>query len=325
MVAGRTAGINATGKRAVRVKAPGKINVSLRVGPLREDGYHSVASVYLAVSLYEEITATLIDEPGITVTVNGQGMLNIPVQDVPLDASNLAARAAALLADLSEHPTGVHLNITKGVPVAGGMGGGSADAAAALLACDALWKSGFSRDELARMAADLGADVPFALIGGTAVGLGVGDQLTPAISKTPLHWVLVTSSFGLSTPEVYRTLDDIRLRDGLEPVEPPEIDPEILGAMRSGDALALSGLLHNDLQDAALDLAPELGDSLLLGRDAGALAGIVSGSGPTVAFLAENQEHAAEIESVLDSAGLSAIAVNGPVRGARIVTDFVAG
>ncbi|SDI26832.1 4-diphosphocytidyl-2-C-methyl-D-erythritol kinase [Arthrobacter subterraneus] len=313
-----------TGPRAVRVKAPGKINVSLRVGTPREDGYHSVASVYLAVSLYEEITATATDDGAITVTVDGQGSLNLPMEEIPLDASNLAARAAALLAELSENSTGVHLNITKRVPIAGGMGGGSADAAAALLACDALWNSGFSRDELAKIAVDLGADVPFALIGGTAVGVGVGEQLTPAISKTPLHWVLVPSNFGLSTPAVYRTLDDLRLANGDVPPEIPEIDPQILTAMRSGDAHALADLLHNDLQAAALELAPELKDILHAGRDAGALAGIVSGSGPTVAFLAESEEHAATVDALLATAGLSTELVHGPAHGARIVSDYFA-
>ena len=313
-----------TGPRAVRVKAPGKINVSLRVGTPREDGYHSVASVYLAVSLYEEITATATDDGAITVTVDGQGSLNLPMEEIPLDASNLAARAAALLAELSENSTGVHLNITKRVPIAGGMGGGSADAAATLLACDALWNSGFSRDELAKIAVDLGADVPFALIGGTAVGVGVGEQLTPAISKTPLHWVLVPSNFGLSTPAVYRTLDDLRLANGDVPPEIPEIDPQILTAMRSGDAHALADLLHNDLQAAALELAPELKDILHAGRDAGALAGIVSGSGPTVAFLAESEEHAATVDALLATAGLSTELVHGPAHGARIVSDYFA-
>ncbi|GAA1119882.1 4-(cytidine 5'-diphospho)-2-C-methyl-D-erythritol kinase [Arthrobacter flavus] len=324
MEAGKTTGLFGGAPASVRVRAPGKINVSFRVGPLREDGYHSVASVYLAVSLYEEVTATVSDEPGTIVTVNGQGSLNLPVESIPLDATNLAARAAALLADLSENSTGLLLDITKRVPVAGGMGGGSADAAATLVACDALWNSGFSRDELAKMAAELGADVPFALVGGTAVGVGVGEQLTPAISKTPLHWVLVTSGYGLSTPEVYRTLDEIRLREGTEPAAPPEIDPQILGAMRSGDARALADLLHNDLQLAALELAPGLADILKTGKDAGALAGLVSGSGPTVAFLAESEEHAEVLAGQLTDSGLNATAVHGPVYGARIVTDHIA-
>ncbi len=323
MVPGRTVDMR-TGTRSVRVRAPGKINVSLKVGPPREDGYHGIASVFLAVSLYEEVTATETTGDGITVTVNGQGTLNLPAASIPLDRTNLAVRAADLLAEVSPGRTGVHLDITKRVPISGGMGGGSADAAAALLACDALWGSGFSRDELAKIAVDLGADVPFALVGGTAVGLGVGDQLTPAISKTPLHWVLVTSDYGLSTPEVYRALDEIRLRDGVIPDPQPDIDPAILGAMRAGDAAGLAPLLHNDLQAASLELAPALGDILDTGKAAGALAGIVSGSGPTIAFLAQSSGHAAELESLLGIEGLQATSVHGPAHGARIATDFAA-
>jgi 4-diphosphocytidyl-2-C-methyl-D-erythritol kinase len=320
MVSGR-AGRLRVGPHRVRVRAPGKINVSLRVGPPREDGYHGIASVFLAVSLYEEVTATRVEGSGITVSVNGQGTLNLPLGSVPLDATNLAVRAAQLLAEVSPGSTGVHLDITKRVPVSGGMGGGSADAAAALLACDALWGSGFSRDELAKIAVGLGADVPFALLGGTAVGLGVGEQLTPAISKTPLHWVLVPADYGLSTPLVYRLLDEIRLRSGEEPPLQPEIDPAILGAMRAGDALALAPLLCNDLQRPALELAPGLGDILEAGRSAGALAGIVSGSGPTVAFLARSAGHSVELESRLGAEGISATAVHGPAHGARLAND----
>lgn len=323
MVPGRTVDMR-SGARSVRVRAPGKLNVSLRVGPPREDGYHGIASVFLAVSLYEEVTATEAPGDGISVTVNGQGTLNLPADSIPLDRTNLAVRAAELLAEVSPGRTGVHLDITKRVPISGGMGGGSADAAAALLACDALWGSGFSRDELAKIAVDLGADVPFALVGGTAVGLGVGDQLTPAISKTPLHWVLVTSDYGLSTPEVYRTLDEIRVRDGVEPDPQPDIDPAILGSMRAGDALGLAPLLHNDLQQASIELAPALGDILARGKAAGALAGIVSGSGPTIAFLTQGSGHAAELESLLEAEGLQATTVHGPAHGARIAPDSAA-
>ncbi len=324
MVSGRTVDMR-SGARSVRVKAPGKINVSLQVGPPREDGYHGIASVFFAVSLFEEVTATETPGEGITVTVNGQGTLNLPAESIPLDRTNLAVRAAELLAEVSPGRRGVHLDITKRVPISGGMGGGSADAAATLLACDALWGSGFSRDELAKIAVDLGADVPFALLGGTAVGLGVGEQLTPAISKTPLHWVLVTSDYGLSTPEVYRRLDELRLSAGADPDPQPEIDPAILGAMRAGDALGLAPLLRNDLQQAALDLAPGLGDILEEGKAAGALAGIVSGSGPTIALLTKSSGHAAEVEAYLEARGRQAMSVHGPAHGARIATDFSAG
>lgn len=308
---------------SVRVQAPGKINVSLRVGPLRPDGYHSVASVYLAVSLFEELQATVTQVPGITVTMAGDGALNVPVEGIPLGSENLAARAAQALAERAENPTGVHLHITKRVPVAGGMGGGSADAAAALIACDALWNTRLSPEELASIAAGLGADVPFSLLGGTAVGLGVGDRLTPALSAAPLHWVLVASDSGLSTPAVYGALDALREEQQAAVAEPHEVDPGILAALRSGNPRELAAVISNDLQAAALKLAPELGGLLRTGERLGALAGMVSGSGPTVAFLAEDAAAATVLEAALRTEGHRALAVQGPVHGARLAPAVV--
>jgi len=307
--------------RTVRAKAPGKVNVFLDVGPLRPDGYHSVASVYLAVSLYEEVAATSTDTGRITVSISPNSTLDVDDLDIPLDGRNLAYRAAAIMADVSEHSTGVHLEITKRVPVAGGMGGGSADAAATLLACDALWNSGLSRDELAQLAAELGADVPFFLLGGTAVGLGVGDELSPALARAPTDWVLVTADFGLSTPEVYRTLDRLRDAEGVAVENPTAVDPGILAALRSGDADALSRVLLNDLQRASIELAPGLRDVLGLGESLGAIAGIVSGSGPTVAMLAHSPAAAEGLADELRHHGHEALAVHGPVHGARIISD----
>lgn len=307
--------------RSVSAQAPGKINISLGVGPKRADGYHGVASAYLAVSLYEEVTATITEGSGITVSLK-EGADDDGNAGIPLDASNLAVQAAALLQAAAAQSTGVHLELTKRVPVAGGMGGGSADAAATLVACDALWGSGYSRDELARMAADLGADVPFALLGGAAVGLGVGDQLTPALCPGQLHWVLVPSASGLSTPRVYAELDTLRARAKKKVEEPTQVDPRVLQALRSGDAGALSDVLHNDLQPAALKLAPELTDILDRGEGHGALAGMVSGSGPTVAFLAENEDRALEIAGCFDDDGFEAVPVYGPVHGARILAGI---
>lgn len=310
--------------RTVRAKAPGKINVSFSVGPLRSDGYHSVASVYLAVSLYEEVSATSVEGDGITVSLRGSDSPMMPMTAaVPLDESNLAVRAARLMADVTEEPTGLHLEITKRVPVAGGMGGGSADAAATLLACDALWGSGLSREELAHLAAELGADVPFSLLGGAAVGLGVGDQLTPALAPGPLHWALVLADFGLSTPTVFSALDRLRAAQGNEPDEPDGIDPRILQALRGGDAEGLAGVLGNDLQPAALKLAPQLADVIDQGTEYGALASLVSGSGPTVAMLARDENHAVELADRLAEAGQNSLAVHSPVHGAKIVSDLM--
>jgi 4-diphosphocytidyl-2-C-methyl-D-erythritol kinase len=201
------------------------------------------------------------------------------------------------------------------------MGGGSADAAATLLACDALWDTGLSRDELAHVGKDLGADVPFALLGGAAVGLGVGDQLTPALAKARMNWVLVPAEFGLSTPEVFQALDKLRCEAAQDAAEPTAVEPRILQAMRAGDAGALRDVLGNDLQQASLALAPQLARTLELGERCGAMVSLVSGSGPTIAFLAPDEESSLNIADRLISAGLPAIPVHGPVHGAKIISD----
>jgi 4-diphosphocytidyl-2-C-methyl-D-erythritol kinase len=247
--------------------------------------------------------------------------LDLDGVDIPLDERNLAYKAAAIMRDVSENSTGVHLEITKRVPVAGGMGGGSADAAATLLACDALWNSGLSREELAHLAAELGADVPFSLLGGTAVGLGVGDELSPALAKAQMDWVLVCADYGLSTPEVFHTLDRLRNTEGLDIPEPLEVDAKILQALRDGNPDALSKVLINDLQRASIELAPQLRDTIGIGESNGALAGIVSGSGPTVALLAHNPRAAEGLAEDLRHLGHNALAVHGPVPGARIISD----
>jgi 4-diphosphocytidyl-2-C-methyl-D-erythritol kinase len=300
----------------VHVRAPGKINVFLEVGDVQEDGYHEVATAYQAVSLYEDVWASDADE--ITAEVTG----DVALAEVPTDDRNLAVRAARLLADATATDRGVHLEIRKSVPVAGGMGGGSADAAAALVACDALWGTGLSTSELARLAARLGADVPFALLGGTAVGTGRGDELSPALARGRFDWVLVLSEEGMSTPVVYNELDAHRARHlvdiGPAPRQ-PSVDPDVLHALRQGDAGMLAASLRNDLQAPALMLRPDLSEALETGERAGALAGIVSGSGPTIAFLAADDATAIEVQISLSAAGFTAVHVHGPVPGARIV------
>ncbi|KAD3515226.1 4-(cytidine 5'-diphospho)-2-C-methyl-D-erythritol kinase [Arthrobacter yangruifuii] len=303
--------------RSVSVRTPGKINVSLRVGPLRPDGYHGVASVYLAVSLFEEITATALAADEIRLTLSDPDH-RLPDAGIPLDGDNLAARAARAVASRAGLPhAGVHLHIIKRVPVAGGMGGGSADAAAALVACNELWNAGLTRDELAELAAGLGADVPFALLGGAAAGLGVGDRLTPVPAPGRLHWVLVPASYGLSTPQVYAAVD--RLRAGTGVVEPTEADSAVLTALARGNTAGLAGVLVNDLQPAALELAPELGAVLNAGVRLGALAGMVSGSGPTLAFLAADEPAASALARALRAEGHDALAVYGPAEGAVVL------
>lgn len=300
----------------VRVRAPGKINVFFEVGDVDADGYHEVASAYQAVSAYEDVWATASDE--FTISVSG----SVGLSDVPQDDRNLALRAARLLADEIGWRGGVHLDVRKGVPVAGGMGGGSADAAAALMACDALWGAGVPTAELHRLAAQLGADVPFALLGGTAVGTGRGDQLSPALARGRFDWVLVVSDEGMSTPVVYGELDRHRAEHVVDigPAERrPAVDPGVLQALRAGDAGMLAAAVRNDLQVATLRLRPELGAVLELGEGSGALAGLVSGSGPTLAFLVDDEEAAIDLQVTLSAAGCAAMHVHGPVPGARVV------
>jgi 4-diphosphocytidyl-2-C-methyl-D-erythritol kinase len=297
--------------REVRVRAPGKVNLSLRVGPRRADGYHPVATVFQAVSLYEDVVATPSD--ALEVTVSGPHAAHVPT-----DGSNLALRAARALAERTGVDDGVHLHLHKGVPVAGGMAGGSADAAAALLACDAFWGTALSREELHEVAAELGSDVPFLLMGQTAVGSGRGDLLTAALSRGEYHWAFGVRETGLSTARVYEEFD--ALAAGRAELD-TDGDVALLQALRAGDAPAVGALLHNDLQEAAVELAPGLVETLSVAEDAGALGVVVSGSGPTVAALARSRQHALVIAAAMTAAGVadSVLTASGPVPGARVV------
>jgi len=306
------------GTTMVHARAPGKINVFLKVGSLLDDGYHDVAIAYQAVSLYEDVRAYAADD--FSVEVNG----TVELSRVPTDGSNIAIKAARLLARKTGYRGGVRLQIDKHVPVTGGMGGGSADAAATLLACDALWGTGLPREDMLDLAAQLGADVPFAFTGGTAIGTGRGDQLSPALAKGTFQWVLALADFGLSTPAVYSELDSHRERHSQDifPAQTaPSVDANVLQALRAGDPDMLAECLYNDLQAPALHLEPSLADVLELGEQNGALAGIVSGSGPTVAFLAADLDSALELQIALSAARLTVVRATGPVHGARIVGD----
>jgi 4-diphosphocytidyl-2-C-methyl-D-erythritol kinase len=302
--------------RQVHVRAPGKINVYLGVGARSDDGYHALATVFQAVSLYEDVYASPSDDFSLEVAGD------VDVSGVPLDDRNLAMRAAKLLGQTADVASGVHLRIRKGVPVAGGMGGGSADAAAALVACDALWGTDLGPRGLHDLAARLGADVPFALHGGTAVGAGRGDVLTPALARGRFDWVLVLSEQGLSTPEIYGRLDRMRMHgDALadDPTELLEVPASVLQALLAGDARDLAPVMLNDLEPAAVSGRPDLELALADGVRMGALTGVVSGSGPTIAFLAEGPEAARALQDELKATGREALHVHGPVPGARII------
>jgi 4-diphosphocytidyl-2-C-methyl-D-erythritol kinase len=301
---------------AVTVRVPAKINLSLSVGPLRADGYHELVTVFHAVSLYDEVIARA--SRGLSLTVEPLRR-DSDVGGVPEDERNLAWQAALLLAEHVRMEPDVRLTIRKDIPVAGGMAGGSADAAATLVACDHLWGTGLRRDELHDLASRLGSDVPFALHGGTAIGTGRGEHISPVLAAAGLEWVIAVLDAGLSTPKVFETCDLRRRRDEAE-IPDPGVHPDLMSTLRSGNASRIGAALYNDLQPAAIELLPEIGDLLETGRAAGASGALVSGSGPTTVFLVDGPLSAAEVEEQLRSSGLCRAVrrARGPVSGAQV-------
>jgi 4-diphosphocytidyl-2-C-methyl-D-erythritol kinase len=305
------------GDGAVSAHAPAKVNVSLAVGPLREDGFHDLQTVYLAVSLLD--TVTVRRGEGLSVTVTGEGAGG--PDPVPTDRRNLVWRAAELLAEHAGVAPDAAIAVDKAIPVAAGLAGGSADAAAALVALDALWGTHATRGDLTGLAAQLGSDVPFSLAGGVALGSGRGERLTPVLARRPWYWVLGIADGGLSTPAVYAELDRLRAEGRLpDGTAFPSPEP-VVAALRSGPVEALAAALTNDLQAPAVSLRPALRRALRGATDAGAAAAVVSGSGPTVAALAADEDAAVRLAAVLAGEGLfrTVRVVHGPVPGARLV------
>lgn len=339
---------------AVTARVPAKVNLQLAVGPARPDGYHDVVTVYHALSLFDEVTVAPAERDSLTIAGEGEGSL-------PDDGSNLAVRAALALAEVlgpgSQDSPGLDIRISKRIPVAAGLAGGSADAAATLVACNELWQAGLSQAELCEIAAGLGSDVAFALLGGTAIGVGRGERVTPALAAGTYHWVLAFAAGELSTPAVYAAFDRIcASRDeagagalaedslgaaggtggagadgvgmgegsGSAPAVPggPGVDNRLMAALRSGNPAEVGPLLSNDLQAAAISLQPALRRALAAGREHGALGAIVSGSGPTCAYLASDARHARDIAVALAGAGVcrTVAHVMGPAPGATVVS-----
>ena len=298
-------------RKTVEIQVPAKVNLQLSVGPKKADGYHEVVTVFQAISLMDTLKISHADKFGISIKgdyTNG----------VPLDQSNLVYKAVELMSEKFDTDKNISIEINKSIPVAGGMAGGSADAAATLLGIDALYGLGLSKDELGEVARKLGSDVPFMLHGGTAVGRGHGDEITPALSRGNYHWVIAASSTGLSTPAVYGECD--RLRTGLD-IKDPSLNDELLQALLSGDSTRVGKSLNNDLQAAAISLRPALRLILDTGQEYGALGGIVSGSGPSVAFLVADEDHSLDLAVALTSSGVvgNVHRVSGPVPGARVI------
>ena len=301
----------------VTVRVPGKVNLQLSVGPKRSDGFHEIATVFQAVSLFDDVKVTRTDQMDRDQRFSIEIKADHP-HGIPTDRSNLAYLAADLMYKKFNLDDALDISINKNIPVAGGMAGGSANAAGVIVALDSLFSLGLSRTEMEEIGSEIGSDVPFSIAGGTAIGTGRGEQLTPALARGSYSWVFALSSNGLSTPAIYGECD--RLREGME-ISSPQVSESLMHALRSADAKALGKALQNDLQPAACSIRPALRLILDVGMDYGALGGIVSGSGPTVAFLAEDEDHALDLVVALTSSGVvgNVVRASGPVVGATVI------
>ena len=320
--------------REVRASAPGKVNLTLRVGAPTSDGYHPLVTVFEALNLRETVTVRTSKTPGVrveTIAYLPDGSVDEATTRAMADvdpATHLAVRAARVLQRLAaagpwaSTAAGLSIRVDKRVPVAGGMAGGSADAAAALVACNELWELGLGDEQLHAIGRSLGADVPACLAGGIALGTGRGDHMSvlregdEAGAEYQHHWVMLLAHEGLSTPSVFREFDRVDAAGAPALAEPT---PEEVAAL-CGEPEELSHCLVNDLQAPALRLRPELADTIASAKEAGALAVTLSGSGPTVAALARDAEHARTLAATLSDAPTVARAIptHGPACGARI-------
>ena len=304
----------ASSNSSVTVRVPAKVNLQLAVGPREADGFHNLVTVFQAISIYDDVTITKTTPgSGITIAITGDH-----THGVPADSTNLAVRAAQLIADDYDFAVDIHIDVVKSIPVAGGMAGGSADAAAVIVGLNDLFNLEMSREEMLEFGAQLGSDVPFMITGGTAIGQGRGDQLTAALSRGTYHWVLALSTVGLSTPAVYQECD--RLRAGLD-IAAPQTSDALMQSLLAADPKAVGLSLQNDLQSAACSLRPALTLVLDVGEEYGALGAIVSGSGPTVAFLVGDEEQGLDLAVALTSSGVvgSVARAYGPVPGAKVI------
>jgi 4-diphosphocytidyl-2-C-methyl-D-erythritol kinase len=306
--------VPASSNSTVTVRVPAKVNLQLAVGPREADGFHNLVTVFQAISIYDDVTITKTTPgSGITIAITGDH-----THGVPADSTNLAVKAAQLIADDYDFAVDIHIDVVKSIPVAGGMAGGSADAAAVIVGLNDLFNLEMSREEMLDFGAQLGSDVPFMITGGTAIGQGRGDQLTAALSRGTYHWVLALSTVGLSTPAVYQECD--RLRAGLD-IAAPQTSDALMQSLLAADPKAVGLALQNDLQSAACSLRPALTLVLDVGEEYGALGAIVSGSGPTVAFLVGDEEQGLDLAVALTSSGVvgSVARAYGPVPGAKVI------
>jgi 4-diphosphocytidyl-2-C-methyl-D-erythritol kinase len=263
--------------------SPAKVNLHLRVLGKRADGFHDISTLMQRISLYDE----MIFSPavhGIT--------LSCPGSSIPENDNNIVYRAAdALLSPLSHSP-GVHITIKKKIPVAAGLGGGSSNAATALVTINDLMDFHHNTDDLMKIGTKIGADVPFFIFGKTAWASGIGDQLRTAENIPPLWFVLINPGFEISTEMVYESLN-LRLTKRVVNYKCPElhtVDDIVKG-------------LHNDLERVTLVIHPILRYFKNLLVQNGALGALMSGSGPTVIGIFTDEEGAVKAERALENAG----------------------
>lgn len=299
----------------VTVRVPAKINLQLSVGPLKNTGYHEIATIFHSISLFDEVTVSKVKSGSEHLSISGVG-----ASELPVNQDNLAHKAIREVAKYVEHPINARIHIDKSIPIAGGMAGGSADAAAVLVAVNYLWKLDLDSEQLVKIASQVGSDVAFLLIGNTQMGLGRGEKLTPVLTRGEFNWVVATNRGGLSTSEVYKVCDELRAN---QEVAAPEINKNLVQALAGGNVNQVAQNLSNDLQIAALKLKPELKHLLQAGEEFGALASLVSGSGPTCIFLSETKNTAQNLAVDLSSSGLckNVLVASGPVPGAKILAD----
>lgn len=319
--------------RSCTAVAHSKVNLDLTVGPLREDRYHELTTVFQSLSLADHVTLTVTDlvpRTHVTYAENTLEVTGYGADVTPTDSSNLAWQAAnRLIAMAARRPAvggcdlmpRVAISIAKGIPVAGGMAGGSADAAAALRATAAIlapFVGPIPESVLLDLAAQLGSDVPFTLLGGTMQGTGRGENLVPSMCRGTFHWALALQKEGLSTPRVFQKLDE--LREERPSAGARHNRDQLSKALITGDAAQLAKFLANDLQAPALSIRPVLRRVLDAGRSAGALGGMVSGSGPTCAFLCADAQAAEDVAAELLASGLAHLTTTAtsPAAGAVV-------
>ena len=285
--------MTSTGTEALvraRFRTYSKVNLFLRVVGRRPDGYHEIESIFHGISLSDEIDITITDGDDIEVEMDVERGSD---RAAPRIEENLAYLAARALVDRGLEATGVRIHITKRIPIGAGLGGGSGNAAGVLVALNELWKGALGADVLGEVGASVGSDVPYCLTGGTVLASGRGERLSSLPSPSDMHLVLGVSREPLLTRDVYERWDELAF-DAEVGSAPMTL------ALGAGDPREVAELLHNDLEPAAFSLRPELEELKKVISSAGALGAGLTGSGPTLFGIAEDDEHARDIASKIE-------------------------